>query len=171
MDKKINPSILSLIGFLAIIAFAVASDRLVVSLYRWFMRSTETIAYTEFLWAQSLQVLLFAIIFMLFSWLVLSRARPNQIVAFVFIITGLVLDFYPMLYMFTSVGQTALFIYLTTYHSSLSSIFPADCSQPLVSFSWQVTGVNRQEETLTPESGVAAGMTGRAVAARLRARK
>jgi hypothetical protein len=118
MDKKINPSILSLIGFLAIIAFAVASDRLVVSLYRWFMRSTETIAYTEFLWAQSLQVLLFAIIFMLFSWLVLSRARPNQIVAFVFIITGLVLDFYPMLYMFTPVGQTALFVYLTTYHSS-----------------------------------------------------
>jgi hypothetical protein len=121
MDKKINPSILSLIGFLAIIAFAVASDRLVLFLYRWFMRSTETIAYRLFLWAQSLQVLLFALIFILFSWLVLSRAKPNQIVAFVFIVTGLLLVFYPVLYMFTPAGQTALFVYLTTYHSSQSS--------------------------------------------------
>ena len=97
MDKKINPSILSLSGLLAIILLAAASDRLVVSLRISALTSPEAGAYDLFQWAQSLQVLFFAIVFVLYSRFVFSLTNLSRLVAYVFIIIRLVVAFYPQI--------------------------------------------------------------------------
>lgn len=122
MDKKIDPSILSLIGLLVIIVFAAAGDRLADSLSWWSRKSPGPGPFNLMLWDRSLQVLLLAVIFVLFSRFVFSRANLNRLVAYIFIAVGLVLVFYPQIYLFTPLGHNPLFVYLATYHPYSSSI-------------------------------------------------
>jgi hypothetical protein len=122
MDKKINPSILSLIGLLVIIVFAVAGDRLADSLSWWFRKTSDPGLFNLMLWARSLQVLLLAFIFVLFSRFVFFRRNLNRLVVYIFIAVGLVLVFYPQIYLFTPLGHNPLFVYLAEYHPHSSSI-------------------------------------------------
>ncbi len=135
MNRKYNLyGVYSVIGLVIVLGIALGSDFLMTSLTH---RNGEPFSSPYvILWSYSLIALLLAVASLLLFWFVLNRAPRNILVALIFLLTGLFIVTYPILYYMPPFD--GLFFRL----SQLSEILQSPCSYTFSSGSLSaVTGL------------------------------
>ena len=120
-NQKINPNVVALISLLLILGIAMISDRIVWQL-QW--QARETPNFSLVYWVQTITTLILGVTVALVAWYLFTRAPVTRTMAWVYVVVGLLLLFYPQLYLsqipwvqFSTIGPLSrLFNYLAQYH-------------------------------------------------------
>jgi predicted outer membrane repeat protein len=103
MNRKRNLyGVYSVVGLIMLVGIALGSDFLLTSLTH---RSAETFSSPFVIfWSSSLITVLLAAASLLLFWFVLNRAPRNILVALIYLLTGLFIVMYPILYFTPALG-------------------------------------------------------------------
>ena len=120
MNRRQNLyKVYSVIGLIIVLGITLGSDFLMTSLIHRNAVAFGTFSPTFFLWSYVLLALLLAATSLLLFWFVLNRGPRNIWVALIFLLTGLFIVTYPILYLTPAFG--GLFYHLPQLKDILSS--------------------------------------------------